>query len=328
MDATNIDAQPPDDASPRKRAADRPRKVFISYAREDEKFALRLKHSLEAERVAVWSDTEIHGGGEWMQNIEEALEASTEFFLIASPHSKASKYVRKELTSAIDDDKTIVPLKVHRYGKWPQIIDYQYIDFRGRYDEAFEELMCRTPPPRTLWRDVLIVLAKISDFRSLLTVFVIALAIAVTACAYFLWPSNTSFSVSGGEKSIKVLLHNRGGRPSMLMGSSFRLSFGSLPIEAEPLFLVHPETPSRIVGHSDAEIELTAGTLTPQKKSEDCYFTKDDIEPLLAAAKVTLTAQVKESDDRLQTRSEEFPAERIKNFILEVYPDDVPCQPR
>jgi hypothetical protein len=111
----------------------------------------------------------------------------------------------------------------------------------------------------------------------------------------------------------------------MLFGSSFKLSFGSLPIETEPLVLLQPEKHIRIAGHSDEVISLMADNmLKPKIKSEDSYYSREDIAPLLPGAKLTLTAQVKESDGRLLTRSEVFPVERIQNFVLEESPYDVP----
>jgi hypothetical protein len=155
---------------------------------------------------------------------------------------------------------------------------------------------------------------------------ILAFGIFIAACTYFLSPSNTSFIVSGDDPSaIVVRLRNRGGRPSTLIGSSFRLDFGNLPIEPEPLVLLQPEKYSRIAGHADVILHLTADNmLKPKMRDEESYFTETDIRPLLSGAKLTLTAQVKESDNRFHTRSEQFLGKRIQNFVLEEFPNDVP----
>jgi len=315
MDVSAVAVQP----------SDAPRKVFISYARQDRRFALRLTRGLRAKGVTVWIDTEIQGGDDWLTKLNEGLQASDEVFLILSPRSKASQWVKREVLAAFNRGKHVTPVLYRKCGGWDLIGDVEPIDFTEWYDEGFAKLLHDKPKPRTFWRSSLILLNKIS--RPLLAV--LALGIGIAAVAYFRTPSNTTFSVLSGDKSgIVVRVRNQGGRPSILMGSSFRLSFGSLPIETEPLVLVHPETHSRIAGHSDDQIILlgTVKLLTPKMKDEESYFSWCDIEPLLPSAKLTLTAQVKESDDRLHTRSDEFLAERIKTFVKEAFPDDVPGQ--
>lgn len=302
-----------------------PRKVFISYAREDQAFALRLAGDLDASGVTVWiDDKKIQGGESWVKKIHKGLRASKEVFFIDSPHSRDSDTVQSELIIAKSRMMRITPL--HRgssYEPWVLTAATHFIDFTN-YDDGFEKLMELPPPPGTLRRRALILLNRIRTYRVLLAF--LALALGIAACVYFFSPSNTSFSVAGGDAAaIVVRVRNRGGRPSMLAGNSFRLHFGSLPIETEPLVLLEPEKHSRIAGHDDVVIRLTADRLlTPKMRDEESYSTADDVRPLLAGAKVKLTAQVKESDDRFHMRSEEFFAERIKKFVLEEFPDDVP----
>ena len=50
-------------------------KVFISYARTDGEFALRLAQDLRAADVDVWLDQlDIRAGDPWDQAVEQALE--------------------------------------------------------------------------------------------------------------------------------------------------------------------------------------------------------------------------------------------------------------
>lgn len=324
MDSTAIAARPADEPRQCKHSRAAPWKVFISYAREDQDFALQLKRDLEAEGVVVWMDVNIKPGNSWVKNIEEAIEACTDVLLILSPASRVSDYVESELILAKDQGKGIIPLRCHNTARWLISASAQEIDFTALYDEGFAKLMDREPPPRTFWRRILVALNTIWAFRPYLVL--LAVGIAVTAYAYFFSPSDTSFSISRGDKSgITVRVRNRGGKPSILMGNSFKLHFGRLPIETETMVLLQPEKHSRIAGHGDVDLRLTADNmLTPKSNGENSYYTQDDIVPLLSDAKLTLTAQVKESDDRFHTRSEEFVVERIKAFVLEEFPDDVP----
>jgi hypothetical protein len=325
VESPAIEAAPRNDAPPDKQRPAGARKVFISYASQDRKFALRLADDLRDNGLIVWIDqSEIRGGHLWPQKLDEGLAASNEVFLIVSPHTTTSPYVQKELSTAINNKKTITPLLLCKRPDWVLIADCQDIDFRWWYEEAFAKLLEREPPPRTFWREILIILKKLWAFRPLLAA--IAVSVAIAAYLYFLSPSSTSFTVAGGEQSaLLVRIRNEGGRPSLLLASSFKLDFGNLPIEPEPLVLLQPETNTRVAGHADMTLRLTADRmLTPKKKDEESYFNQHDLEPLLKGARVRLTAQVKESDDRLYTRSQDLSADGIKRFILEEFPDDVP----
>jgi TIR domain len=318
MAATASAERPPD-----KPVRDPSRKVFVSYAREDQKFALRLAGELEAAGLTVWIDrTGIEGGSDWSQRIEDAIRASTEVVLILSPDSTASDFVKKEVIFAQQLEIPVRPVLYRPCEPWLLVASTQYVDFTEWHESALEELLKRPARRRTSWRRIRIFLKKF--YRPLLAV--LALALGIAASVYFLSPSDTSFTVSGGDSSsLQVRVRNRGGRPAMLVATSFKLHFGSLPIETEPLVLLQPETHTRIAGHGDVIVRLTADRLLTQKmRDEESYFTPEDIRPLLAGAKLTLTAQVKESDDRVHTRSDGFPAERIKNFILEELSNAVP----
>jgi len=305
-----------------------PKKVFVSYARKDRKFALRLVRDLRAAGVTVWIDTAIQGGDSWVKKLDEGLKASKEVFLIVSPRSKASIWVEREVIAAFDRNMLVTPVVSRKCGQWSLINNLQSIDFKEWYEEGFAKLMKRPVPHRPLGRRALILLNKIS--RPLLAVLAILIGIAVYE--WFWSPSITSFNVAG-DNTAAIVAHvrNRGGRPSVLMGTTFKLNFGNLPIETQPLVLLDPKSESLIPGHSERDVLLAtrggpkdnimAHMLTPKKKSEDSYFSIDDIGPLLPSANIAVTARVRESDDHVYTRSSgEFPAERIKNFILEVYP--------
>ena len=301
------------------------RKVFISYAHEDQDLATRLKGDLEGKGVRVWIDhSGIKGGDAWVKKIHEGLRVSNEVVFIDSPAARDSDAVQSELIIAKARIMRITPLQLgSNYEPWYLTATSQNIDFTD-YDDGFAKLMALPPPPWTLWRRVLILRNKVRAYRAYLGVLIVA--IAIVTYAYFFSPSNTSFIVTGDDKSaILVQVRNRGGRPSTLIGSSFKLDFGNLPIESEPLVLLQPEQYSRIAGHSDVIIHLTAhNMLDPKTRDEESYFTEADIRPLLSGAKLTLTAQVKESDHRFHTRSDQFLGARIPNFVLEEFPNDVP----
>ena len=152
--------RPVSDAPPSNEAPGKPRKIFISYARKDWKFASRLAHDLRAKGMTIWIDTGIQGGDTWLKKLDEGLEASEEVFLVASRRAKASIWVPKEVLAALKRHMPVRPVKLRSYGTWTLIDDLKEVDSRGRYDEALAELIRETPPRRTLWRQVLILLNK------------------------------------------------------------------------------------------------------------------------------------------------------------------------
>ena len=74
-----------------------PRKIFVSYAREDEAWLDRIleifEKTTDPRRIAVWTDKELRGGDIWGQEIREALETSDAALLIVSKDFRQSKFI-------------------------------------------------------------------------------------------------------------------------------------------------------------------------------------------------------------------------------------------
>ncbi|NUO78725.1 toll/interleukin-1 receptor domain-containing protein [candidate division KSB1 bacterium] len=93
--------------------------LFLSYAREDAAFALRLAKDLRAAGVSIWIDQlDIPTGARWDRAVQHALEKCVRFLIILSPDSVASENVQDELALALDENKIIVPV-LHRECKTP-----------------------------------------------------------------------------------------------------------------------------------------------------------------------------------------------------------------
>jgi hypothetical protein len=66
--------------------------AFISYAREDTGFVLRLAGDLKARGANIWLDQlDIRPGQPWDREVERALTDCDEMLVILSPASIASK---------------------------------------------------------------------------------------------------------------------------------------------------------------------------------------------------------------------------------------------
>lgn len=84
--------------------------VFISYTREDEKYALKLVKRLKREGIEAWVDKDILGGDHWWEVIVEKLKTCSAFIVIKSLDSQNSRWVQIECFLAVQWDKKIIPL--------------------------------------------------------------------------------------------------------------------------------------------------------------------------------------------------------------------------
>ncbi|MCP5312201.1 MAG: toll/interleukin-1 receptor domain-containing protein [Chromatiaceae bacterium] len=85
--------------------------VFVSYARSDSEVVGRVAGALEARGVDLWRDTEdISAATFWSEQIVDAIQHSSGVLLFLSPASAYSENVSKELSIALEEHKTILPV--------------------------------------------------------------------------------------------------------------------------------------------------------------------------------------------------------------------------
>ena len=85
--------------------------AFISYAREDAEFALRLAEDLKDAGAAAWLDQlDILPGDLWDIAVERALKNCPRMLVILSPASVTSTHVLDEVSYALQKKKTVIPL--------------------------------------------------------------------------------------------------------------------------------------------------------------------------------------------------------------------------
>src|SRR5262245_57644781 len=86
-------------------------RIFLSYARADSAFVLKLAKALQSAGTNVWLDqVDIRGGDFWERAVEEALKASSCLLVVLSPAAVASTNVTDEVSFALDNKKKIVPV--------------------------------------------------------------------------------------------------------------------------------------------------------------------------------------------------------------------------
>lgn len=115
--------------------------TFISYAREDAEFALKLAHALRDAGVEIWLDQlDIPSGARWDRAVQTALETCGRFLIILSPAAIASENVLDEIAVAFREAKGIVPV-LYRTCKTPlRLVRLQHVDFTGDFQTALKEL--------------------------------------------------------------------------------------------------------------------------------------------------------------------------------------------
>jgi hypothetical protein len=116
--------------------------AYCSYAREDAEFVLRLAKDLRARGAEVWIDQlDIAPGQRWDRAIEDALAKCPQLLAILSPAAVESTNVMDEVSFALEDGKSIVPV-LHRDCKIPfRLRGLQYVDLSLNYSAGLDRLI-------------------------------------------------------------------------------------------------------------------------------------------------------------------------------------------
>ena len=125
-----------------------PNEVFLSHSSADRSFAKRLAATLRRHGVAVWySETNIQGGQQWHDEIGAALARCDWFVLALSPNAVESKWVKRELLFALQQDRfdgRIAPVIYqpcsHMRLSWT-LSQIQMIDFSHGFDRGCRDLL-------------------------------------------------------------------------------------------------------------------------------------------------------------------------------------------
>lgn len=116
--------------------------TFLSYAREDESFALPLARALASQGADIWVDQWcIEAGADWDRAIDDALYDCTYFLIVMSPRAVDKVEVRGELRTALDTKKKVVTILHEPVERLPRVLRlFQYVDFTGRPPDDPERL--------------------------------------------------------------------------------------------------------------------------------------------------------------------------------------------
>jgi hypothetical protein len=122
--------------------------TFISYARPDAAFALRLATDLRAAEIDVWLDQlDIHAGETWDVAVEQALKRCDTLLVILSPRAVASRAVMDEVSYALEENKRTVPVVLEQCQVPFRIRRLQQTDFTADYDVGLRRLLAAFARP-------------------------------------------------------------------------------------------------------------------------------------------------------------------------------------
>ena len=115
-------------------------RYFLSYSRTDQEVALRFAKDLRAAGIAMWVDQlDIRPSEHWDRAIERAVRDCRGLLVVLSPRSIASDNVADEISFAIDNGKSVLPLMIERCALPLRITRMQVIDATANYERALEQ---------------------------------------------------------------------------------------------------------------------------------------------------------------------------------------------
>ncbi|MCL4254434.1 MAG: TIR domain-containing protein, partial [Anaerolineae bacterium] len=133
-------------------------RVFVSYSRRNKVFAERIARDLGDAGMEVWIDfRQIHGGEQWQEEIFRGIERSQIVVVCLSPDSVKSDWVQREVLTARQQEKFIIPVMAVNAQRELETVEslnwlqnLHFINFEGRYEEAFPELLRAIPGKRRI----------------------------------------------------------------------------------------------------------------------------------------------------------------------------------
>jgi WD40 repeat protein len=118
-------------------------KTFLSYARQsDSAFALRLAGDLRKAGGEIWLDQlDIEAGSRWDSAIEGALQSAKNLIVVLSPASVNSHNVLDEVSYALEEGKTVIPVLSEQCVVPLRLRRLQRLDFTKDYDAGLRRLI-------------------------------------------------------------------------------------------------------------------------------------------------------------------------------------------
>ncbi len=124
-----------------------PPQVFISYSREDQRFAEELANSLTHDGISVWfDDWYIQVGDSILRKIQDGILSSDFLVVLLSRNSMESKWVDHELNAGTlknieSEGVFVLPALIEKCRIPPFLSDRKFADFTSDPTKAYQELL-------------------------------------------------------------------------------------------------------------------------------------------------------------------------------------------
>ena len=116
--------------------------TFFSYSRSDSAFVLKLASDLRNAGADIWLDQiDIKPGSHWDKSVEAALNSAQRLIVVLSPTSVSSDNVMDEVSFALGNGKTVIPILLSECTTPFRIKRLQRIDFTGNYQTGLNKLI-------------------------------------------------------------------------------------------------------------------------------------------------------------------------------------------
>lgn len=117
-------------------------KIFFSYSRADSAFVLKLAKDLRDAGIDLWLDQlDIQPGSHWDSSIQAALNESHSLIIVLSKTSVASENVMDEVSFALENNKTVIPVIIAECTPPFRLSRLQRIDFIQDYQTGLNQLL-------------------------------------------------------------------------------------------------------------------------------------------------------------------------------------------
>ncbi|MES2660414.1 MAG: toll/interleukin-1 receptor domain-containing protein [Verrucomicrobiota bacterium] len=169
-----------------------PKRVFISYSREDKKHAKKLADFLLSCGHVVWWDQEIHAGSDYRQEISKELNLADKVIVLWTSHSVKSTFVIDEAQRANHAGK-LVPITMD-VSEPPMGFGHLHavsaVDLDSEFPAILAAVESRSAPNQAHS------LRKLKHQRRILTASVVFLTMLIAGLVWILRPT-TSTSLEG-----------------------------------------------------------------------------------------------------------------------------------
>jgi len=119
-----------------------PIRIFVAHSSKDGRVSKRITESLKQRGFEVWYDEwKIKVGDSITQKISDGLEQGDFLVVVLSRHSVVSRWVQKELSTALWMGMFVLPVRVDDCEIPVLLRDIRYADFRKGFRQGLDELL-------------------------------------------------------------------------------------------------------------------------------------------------------------------------------------------